>query len=98
MSMNEDIARIFEEFATLLELTGANGFRVNAHTKVARVLEGLTVDVGGLAQDDGAMKALEAIDGIGNRALRRLSNLSTKARWLNWQRSGLRFLPGSATL
>jgi len=72
MSMNEDIARIFEEFATLLELTGANGFRVNAHTKVARVLEGLTLDVGELAQGDGAMKALEAIDGIGKSSAQKI--------------------------
>ncbi|MFB0984966.1 MAG: helix-hairpin-helix domain-containing protein, partial [Phycisphaerales bacterium] len=72
MSMNEDISRIFEEFATLLELTGANGFRVNAHTKVARVVEGLTVDVGELARGDGAMKALEAIDGIGKSSAQKI--------------------------
>ena len=62
MSTNQDITELFEEMASLLELTGANGFRVNAHTKVARAIEGLSTDLATLADDP---KALEAIDGIG---------------------------------
>jgi DNA polymerase (family 10) len=72
MSMNEDIAKIFEELATLLELTGANGFRVNAHSKVARVVEGLTSDLGELARTDDAIKSLEAIDGIGKSSAQKI--------------------------
>ena len=70
--MNEDIAKIFEELATLLELTGANGFRVNAHSKVARVVEGLTSDLGELARTDDAIKSLEAIDGIGKSSAQKI--------------------------
>ena len=66
MSTNEDIGAIFEEMATLLELTGANGFRVNAHTKVARVVEGLASDLGDIARGEKAMAELQKLDGIGN--------------------------------
>ena len=45
MSANATLAALFEEMAELLELTGANSFRVSAHAKVARVLGELDADV-----------------------------------------------------
>lgn len=60
---NGAIVRLFEEFAVLLELTGANSFRVLAHTKVARAAEASTIDLTDIARRDPA--ALSAIDGIG---------------------------------
>ena len=77
MSMNEDIAKIFEELATLLELTGANGFRVNAHAKIARVVEGLTTDLGEPARSEGGLKAIEAIDGIGKSSAQKIVEFAT---------------------
>lgn len=62
MSQNQELADRFQEMAVLLEITGANAFRVNANTRVARALESLSSDVSSLAGDS---KALEAIDGIG---------------------------------
>jgi len=62
MSTNAELAKIFEQMSEVLELTEANPFRVNAHAKVARVLENLTTDVATLADDP---KQLTAIDGIG---------------------------------
>jgi DNA polymerase (family 10) len=61
MSANRQLASIFKEMAVVLELTGANPFRVNAHTRVARVLGDLKVDVAGIAE----LEKLTAIDGIG---------------------------------
>ena len=61
MSTNERLARIFEEMAALLELTGANPFRINAHARVARVLLELTVDVAELADDPAKLTDLEGI-------------------------------------
>jgi DNA polymerase (family 10) len=61
MSANAELSRIFEEMAVVLELTGANPFRINAHTRVARVLGDLTVDVSEIAD----LEKLTAIDGIG---------------------------------
>jgi len=62
MSTNTELAKVFEEISMVLELTGANPFRVNAHARVARILDDLTVDVKDLADDK---KKLTAIDGIG---------------------------------
>jgi len=62
MSTNSEIAEIFSGMAAVLELTGANPFRVNAHVRVARTLRDLTVDVATLADDS---KKLTAIEGIG---------------------------------
>jgi DNA polymerase (family 10) len=62
MSTNAELARIFDNMAAALELTGANGFRVNAHAKAARVLSDLTTDVSTLVDDP---KSLTDIDGIG---------------------------------
>ena len=41
MSTNAELARIFTQIADILDITGANAFRVNAHRKVARTLEEL---------------------------------------------------------
>ena len=88
MSSNEDIGAIFEEMATLLELTGANGFRVNAHTKVARVVEGLSSDLAVVARGEKARLSIKrrhrpfqqngGVTGTeGNHAIRHISRLRT---------------------
>ena len=69
MSANADLAAIFNEMAAVLEILGANRFRVNAHARVARVLKDLTVDVSTLADDIGK---LTAIDGIGEASAKKI--------------------------
>ena len=69
MSRNDEIAALFREFAELLELTGANRFRVIAHEKVARAVEGLADDVATLA---GTKGKLEEIEGIGEGSAARI--------------------------
>lgn len=69
MSTNAELARIFEQMAKVLDLTGANVFRVNAHNKVARILESLTTDVAELADDPAK---LTAIDGIGDGSAKKI--------------------------
>ena len=61
MSANAEIAEIFDRMAKLLELTGANRFRVNAHAKAARVIREQTTDVTTLEK-----KELTKLDGIGD--------------------------------
>jgi len=72
---NAEIVRLFEEFAVLLELTGANSFRVLANAKVARAAESLTVDLVDLARTD--PKALSAIDGIGTSSAAKIVEFVT---------------------
>jgi len=62
MSFNSEIADIFEQMAGLLELSGANRFRVNAHTKAARVIRDHPNDLEPIAHDE---KALTELDGVG---------------------------------
>jgi DNA polymerase (family X) len=69
MSTNADLSRIFLEMAKVLDLTGANVFRVNAHKNVARVLDSLTVDVADLVADPAK---LTAIDGIGEGSAKKI--------------------------
>jgi DNA polymerase (family 10) len=69
VSVNAELAAIFNEMAAVLEILGANRFRVNAHARVARVLKDLTVDVTTLADDVGK---LTAIDGIGEGSAKKI--------------------------
>ncbi|MDY7109752.1 MAG: DNA polymerase/3'-5' exonuclease PolX [Planctomycetota bacterium] len=67
--MNAELAAIFNEMAAVLEILGANRFRVNAHARVARTLKDLTVDVATLADDEGR---LTAVDGIGEGSAKKI--------------------------
>ena len=58
MSTNTELANMFHTMATVLEISGANGFKVNANVKVARALEDLVEDVGTI--DD-----ITSIQGVG---------------------------------
>ncbi|MCH2144402.1 MAG: DNA polymerase/3'-5' exonuclease PolX [Phycisphaerales bacterium] len=69
MSSNRDLADRFLEAAAIMEITGANGFRVNAVTKVARILEDLPTEIAPMADD---LKALQAIDGIGKSSAEKI--------------------------
>ena len=62
MGFNTELAGLLDEMAAMLELLGANRFRVNAHQKAARVIKDHPTDLSTLAEDE---KALTAIDGIG---------------------------------
>lgn len=62
MSFNASLANLFDRMSAMLELTGADRFRVNAHAKAARVIRDHTSDLESIAADQ---KALTAIEGIG---------------------------------
>ena len=64
MPTNQDLAAIFEQISHLLELTGADKFRVNAHARAARAIADCSTDLMSIAHD---RAALMAIDGIGPR-------------------------------
>ncbi|MEO1715526.1 MAG: DNA polymerase/3'-5' exonuclease PolX [Planctomycetota bacterium] len=70
MAFNTDLAERLETIARLLELTGANRFRVNAFAKAARVIEKETRDVSTLDTDE-----LVAIDGVGKGVAEKVHEL-----------------------
>ena len=57
---NQQITRVFNEIAELLELKGENVFRIRAYRRAAQNVDGLSKDVAALSVED-----LEAIPGIG---------------------------------
>lgn len=67
MQANKELARIFGQIAAALELLEANRFRINAHTRVARVLKDMTEDIAQVVQQDPdtAIQRLTKIQGIG---------------------------------
>jgi DNA polymerase (family 10) len=67
MSTNLELASVFEQMGSALELLGANPFKVNSHQRVARILKDLTDDVGALVAEDPktAPKRLSALSGVG---------------------------------
>ena len=69
MSTNTELAKIFGEMAAILELIGADRFRVNAHQRVARVMKDLVEDAGQLAAEP---KKLEALDGVGKASVKKI--------------------------
>ncbi|MEL7474085.1 MAG: DNA polymerase/3'-5' exonuclease PolX [Planctomycetota bacterium] len=73
MSANARLAGVFEEMSRLLELTGANRFKVNAYAKAGRVLGDLTDDVALMAGDP---DALTAIDGIGKGTAEKIAEFT----------------------
>ena len=61
MSSNEAVAACFEEMAKLLDLLGADSFRVTAHARAARVIADYPGDIASLAADRTALTKLEGI-------------------------------------
>ena len=58
---NADIAAIFDEMADLLEIEGANPFRVRAYRNAARTVQGLGRDAAALVEEEFAFTRLPGI-------------------------------------
>ena len=54
MATNQECANVFTKIADLLEITGANGFKVNAYRKAARSCENESRELGRLARENPA--------------------------------------------
>ncbi len=73
---NKDIARIFDEIATFLELKGENPFKVNAYYNAAKAIEGLTEDIKKIYQEG----RLESIKGIGKSIAEKIGEVITTGK------------------
>ncbi len=69
---NAEVARVLERIAVMLEIEGANSFRVRAHGNAARVISGHGESVAVLALTPGA---LEALPGIGKDIAQKIRDL-----------------------
>jgi DNA polymerase (family X) len=74
--VNPEIAAIFDETADLLELTGADHFRVNSYRKAARSIEELAEDVADLAN----RSELQKIPGVGKGTAERILQYLTTGK------------------
>ncbi len=74
---NSELSAIFDEMARALELLGANPFRVNAHAKVARLLDGMGTDIKSIGHD---LEALQAIEGIGEGSAKKIKEFVETGR------------------
>jgi len=70
---NIDYARVFEEIADLLEIQGANPFRVRAYRNAARTVETLSQSLESLLSSD--EQVLEGLPGIGKDLAGKLREL-----------------------
>jgi len=61
MSLNQEISELFHSMSRILELKGANTFKVIAFQKVSRILGDLTFDLRKMAEEG----KLEEIEGVG---------------------------------
>ncbi|MFO7852157.1 MAG: DNA polymerase/3'-5' exonuclease PolX [Bacteroidota bacterium] len=69
---NKKIAEKLEEVAGLLELKGENRFRVRSYRDAARVISGMSEDLGGLVDSDGK---LQDIPGIGESIAEKIKEI-----------------------
>ena len=69
---NADIARVLDQLAAMLEIDGANPFRVRAYREAANLVSDLPRPVATLAGEEGA---LEALKGIGKDLAQKIRDL-----------------------
>lgn len=71
--VNSDLARAFDRIADLLELEGADGFRVNTYRRAARTIRGVTEDIAVVAAEN----RLTKLHGIGPSTAQRIQEYVT---------------------
>lgn len=76
--VNQDIAKIFNETAGLLEIKGDSAFRINAYRKSAKILEFLPKDIEKIYQENG-IKGIGEI-GIGEKNAKKIEEYIKKGK------------------
>ena len=73
---NADVARVFDEIADLLEIKGADAFRVNSYRRIARTIGDLTSDIGEMAERG----ELTKLPGVGKSSVAKIEELLKTGR------------------
>jgi DNA polymerase (family 10) len=93
---NAEIAVALTHLADLLDITGANSFKVNAYRKAARAAESEVQDLGALASSDPA--ALRKVEGFGESIAAKIVELATTERIAEMERLRSEVPPGLVEL
>ena len=72
MLSNANIAEALNDLATLMDLVGEDGFRVNAHLRAARAIEGLA--------EEWASNPTMKLEGVGPKLAEKITELCTTGR------------------
>lgn len=72
---NQDVARIFNEIADILEIQGDNPFRIRAYRRAAQNIEGLASDITGITEEE-----LQKIPGIGRDLAEKIREYASSGR------------------
>lgn len=80
MSINAELAAMFERMACVLDVLGENPFRGVSYRRAARALEELREDAGELARGEEPIKHLTAIDGIGKGLAQKIVEFITTGK------------------
>jgi DNA polymerase (family 10) len=88
------VARALREIAALMEVEGANPFKVRAYERGARALEGLAEDLGALVREG----RLTSVPAIGNALASAIAELYLTARSPQLERLRARLPPGVVEL
>ena len=75
---NPEIARLFNQYAVLLEVKGANPFRVRAYRNAARTIENLPRDVASMLREGADLTELP---GIGDDLAHKLSDIVAREQF-----------------
>ncbi len=91
MSFNRDAVRLLKDIAEMMELLGENPFKINAHARAARAIEGLSQDLRTLTAD---RSALTDIEGIGPKIADKLIELAKTGTITEHQNLAAKVPPG----
>ncbi len=85
LQVNQQVADRLREAADILELQGANPFRVNAYRRAAATIAGLAGDMEALYHESGR-DGLEALPGIGRGIATAIEEMIRSGRWSQLER------------
>ena len=87
---NEEVARIFNAIAEMLEIKGGNPFRIRAYRRAAENIEGLADDVATLIERD----TIEEIPGIGKDLAAKIREIVTTGTFQEYEKLKAEIPPG----
>ena len=87
---NEEVARIFNAIAEMLEIKGGNPFRIRAYRRAAENIEGLADDVATLIERD----TIEEIQGIGKDLAAKIREIATTGTFQEYEKLKAEIPPG----